>query len=66
LVAGKADVLRIAAKGFSPDEEVSEVDPGSEGLRTEIPIFEADGGFGRNPKAVVDVGLERKLRVAAR
>ena len=44
---------------FAPDEEVSEVGPGFEGLWAEVFIFEADNRFVGNAEAVVDVGLER-------
>ena len=43
---------------FSPDEEVAKVFACGEGLRAQIFVFEADGGFVGNAESVVDVGLE--------
>jgi hypothetical protein len=61
LVAGKTGIVRMVAKGFSPNEEVAEVFACGEGLGAEVLVCETDDGSVGNAKAVVDVVLEGRF-----
>jgi hypothetical protein len=58
LIAGETGIVRIIAKGFTPDEEVAEVFACSEGLRAEVAICEGYRCAVGNSEAVVRGGFQ--------
>jgi hypothetical protein len=61
LIAGEAGIVRMLAKGFSPDEEVAEVFACGEGLGAEVLVGEGDRLAVRDAETIVDALLERHL-----